>query len=124
MNSNPPPKNAEMIINSLIDICVEGWRFGRLFIRILAKLDAEDAARHINQFRYYQKRIDESLESVGMRLVNIEGQPYEPGTAATALNISDFEPNDRLFVDQMIEPIIMSSDGVIKTGTVMLRKAE
>ena len=43
--------------------------------------------------------------------------------AVTPLNIEDFEPNTPLIVDQMMEPIIMGSDGIIKTGTVILKKA-
>ena len=37
--------------------------------------------------------------------------------AVTPLNIDDFEVNDDLYVLQMIEPIIMQDDNVIKTGT-------
>jgi hypothetical protein len=42
--------------------------------------------------------------------------------AATPLNIEEFDANDALMVDQMIEPIIMGKEGLIKTGTVTLRK--
>ena len=44
--------------------------------------------------------------------------------AATPLNIEEFEPEDALIVDQMLEPIIMGPNGVIRTGTVTLRKGE
>jgi len=70
------------------------------------------------------KRLEESLGATGLRIVNLEGQPYDPGMAATALNIADFGPEDRLLVDQMIEPIIMSDAGLVKTGTIMVRKFE
>jgi len=43
--------------------------------------------------------------------------------AATALNIADFGADDHLLVDQMLEPIIMGADGLVRAGTVMLRKA-
>jgi hypothetical protein len=56
--------------------------------------------------------------------VNIEGLPFDPGMAATAINISDFLSEDRLIVDQMLEPIIMSETGIVKMGTVLLRKVE
>jgi hypothetical protein len=44
--------------------------------------------------------------------------------AATALNIGDFGPYDILLVDQMVEPIIMGDAGIVRMGTVMLRRAE
>jgi hypothetical protein len=109
---------------SLIDIAVEGWRFAKLFSRLLSKMDAGEGARFINQYRYYLKRLEENLEQAGLHLVNVEGHPYDPGIAATALNIGDFGPDDHLLVDQMVEPIIMGQEGLVRTGTVMLRKAE
>jgi len=87
-------------------------------------MDAGEGARFINQYRYYLKRLEESLEQAGLRLVNVEGHPYDPGIAATALNIGDFGPEDHLLVDQMVEPIIMGQEGLVRTGTVMIRKAE
>lgn len=109
---------------ALVDLSVESWRFSRLFARVLAKLDAGEGQRYVNQYRYYVKRMEEYLESAGLRLVNVEGQAYDPGFAATALNLGDFGPDDVLLVDQMIEPIIMGEKGLVRAGSVMLRKAE
>jgi len=78
----------------------------------------------VNQLRYFQKKLEESLEASGLRLVNVEGQPFDPGMAASALNIGDFGPDDVLLVEQMVEPIIMGPAGLRKQGTVMLRKAQ
>lgn len=116
--SNP----AAQLEQSLIDIAVESWRFSRLFARVVNKLDAGEAGRYVNQLRYFQKKVEESLDASGLKLVNVEGQAFDPGMAASALNIGDFEPDDTLLVDQMVEPIIMGSDGLKKQGTVMLRK--
>ena len=109
---------------SLIDIAVESWRFSRLFGKIINKLDAGESTRYLNQLRYFQKKIEETLDSSGLKLVNVEGQTYDVGMAASALNLGDFEPDDVLLVDQMLEPIIMGSDGLRKQGTVMLRKVK
>ena len=107
---------------SLINIAVESWRFSRLFARVVNKLDAGEAGRYLNQLRYFQKKVEENLDASGLKLVNVEGQAFDPGMAASALNIGDFEPDDILFVDQMVEPIIMGNEGLKKQGTVMLRK--
>lgn len=121
---NPTHNNTEVLFKSLIDISVESWRFSRLFARLLSKLDAGEGARYTSQYRYYLKCLEETLEGAGLTLVNVEGQPYDPGVAATALNIGDFGPDDVLAVEQMIEPIIMGSEGLVRRGTVMLRKVE
>lgn len=114
----------EQAEQALIDVAVESWRFSRLFARVIAKLDAGESNRYLNQVRYFQKKVEESLESSGLKLVNVEGQAYDAGMAASALNLGDFGPDDVLLVDQMLEPIIMGSDGLRKQGTVMLRKVE
>ena len=59
-----------------------------------------------------------------MRIVDVEGQPYDVGMALSPLNIDDFEPEDLLYVEQMIEPIIMDETNVLKTGTAMLGRIE
>ena len=122
MTVNTSPQDT--FIKTLIDLSVESWRFTRLFSRLLSKLDAGEATRYLNQYRYYIKKLEESLEPYGLKLVNLEGQLYDTGMAASALNLGDFEPDDKLLVDQMVEPIIMGADGVVRTGTIMLRKAQ
>lgn len=109
-------------VDTLVDLAIEGWRFARLFTRVLTRLDAGEGARHANQVRYFVKRIETSLDAAGLHLVNLEGQPYDIGLPAAALNIADFAPDDRLYVDQMLEPVIMGPQGVMKAGTVMLGK--
>jgi len=113
-------KTAEAV---LLDLAMEGWRFQKLFTRALSKLDAGEAPRFSNQHRYFVRRIGDCLQEVGIRLVNLEGQPYDTGSAVTAVNIADFEPEDSLVVDQMIEPIVMNEAGLLRPGTVTLRKA-
>lgn len=107
---------------ALIDISVEGWRFARIFGRLISKLDAGEAPRYTNQARYFLKKIDDGLEVFGLRIVSLEGQPYDTGMAVSALNIADFGPDDVLFVEQMVEPVVMGSEGLVRGGTVMLAK--
>ena len=62
---------------------------------------------------------------MGLRIVEIpSGTEYDPGMAVTPLNISDFEANDSLQVENTLEPVIMSGDSVLKTGTVILGRRE
>ena len=114
----------ETMEQALIDIAVESWRFSRLFGKLVGKLDAGESGRYINQLRYFQKKVEENLDLNGLKLVNVEGHPYDVGMAASALNLGDFGPDDVLFVEQMLEPIIMGPTGLRKQGTVMLRKVE
>lgn len=117
-------ETVECLERSVIDIATESWRFSRLFEKVVSKLDAGESNRYVNQLRYFQRKVVDSLETSGLKLVNVEGQQYDAGMAASPLNVGDFGPDDVLLVDQMIEPIIMGPNGLRKQGTVMLKKVE
>ncbi|MBV5329362.1 MAG: hypothetical protein JZU65_17360 [Chlorobium sp.] len=117
-------RTLEQMEQSIIEIAVESWRFLRLFTRVISKLDAGEANRYANQMRYFQKKLEDNLETNNLKLVNVEGMSFDPGIAASALNIGDFEPEDQLLVDQMVEPIIMGPEGLKRQGTIMLRKVQ
>lgn len=120
--SSPEDKNPTA--RALQTVAKEAWRLERACDRLLPKLPAMEQRRFEGHLRWFRKQLDGSLEDAGMRLVSIEGQLFEAGTAATALNIEDFSPGDELVVDKMIEPIVMTSDGdVLQMGTVTVRKA-
>ena len=119
-NANEPVADLRQ---PLIEIVIESWRLAKLFQRVLGKLDAAESNRYANQVRYFQKRVDDTLALTGMRLVSLEGHPYDPGMAVTPLNIADFGPDDMLVVEQMMEPILMGPEGIVKSGTVLLKQA-
>jgi len=110
--------------DALQDIAVESWRFVRLVNKILSQLDAGERGRYQNQIRFFLRKLESNLESAGLKIVNLEGIQFDPGMAATALNIEDFSDGDDLVVDQMIEPVIMGPEGLLHSGTVVLRKVK
>ena len=124
MNGDERPLDREALTGALLTLAVESWRYGRDGKRLLTKLDESEQRRHQKQLRWFQKKIEDSLSEVRMRIVNIEGQAFDPGMAATPLNIEDFGSDDTLVVEQMLEPIVMGPGGVIRTGTVTLKKVE
>lgn len=105
------------------ELAIESWRFANLFGRVLNKLDTSEAQRYASQQRYFLKRVDEHLAYINLRIVNLEGQAYDTGMAATPLNVEDFGPNDLLVVDLVVEPLLMGPDGIVKSATVMLKQA-
>ena len=115
---------SEAMRDAVISMAIESWRFARVFDRLLLKLDTGEQNRYKSQFRWFIKKVEEALEQADLKLVNVEGHPFDPGMAATPLNIEEFDANDALIVDQMIEPIIMGKEGLVKTGTVTLVKVE
>ena len=62
----------EKLMQSLQEVAIESWRFSRLFSKVLQKLDAGESGRYISQLRYYLKSVESSLETAGLKLVNLE----------------------------------------------------
>jgi len=119
----PDELRAKAVEQSLVDVAVESWRLARLFTRLISKLDAGEGTRYSSQLRYFHKKLAEALEVCGLALVDLEGQIFDPGMAATALNLGDFGPDDTLVVDQMMEPVVVGPQGLLRTGTMMLRRS-
>ena len=114
----------DLLIQSIVDIMSETYRFKRVFAKAVSKLEVEDQNKYASQFAWFTKRVDKAAENAGLSLVDLSGQEYDPGMAVTAMNIDDFEPEDELFIEQMMEPIIMRDGKVQKTGTVLLGRFE
>jgi hypothetical protein len=121
---SPACANNEALIRSLVSMAVESWRIGKVFERMLFKLDPGEQNRYQGQFRWFHKKIVEALAEADLEIVNLEGQPFDPGMAATPLNLDEFENDAVLVVDQMLEPVIMGKDQLVKLGTVTLKRVE
>jgi len=124
MSEDKQHQISDVLTQTIVSMAVESWRFGRVFDRLLTKLDAGEQNRYKSQFRWFLKKVEEALEQAELRIVNVEGYPFDPGMAATPLNIEEFDAKDSLMVDQMLEPIIIGKEGLVKTGIVTLRKVE
>jgi len=124
MTDSAQTTTPEVMRETIISMAVESWRFSRVFDRLLTKLDAGEQSRYKGQFRWFLKKVEEALEQADLKIVNVEGHPFDPGMAATPLNIEEFDSQDALVVDQMLEPIIMGKESLVKSGTVILRRVD
>ena len=106
-------------------LATESWRFVRVFEKALQDIDEKKRKRYASRLDWYEKQIDAAMETFGCQFVDLAGKPYDAGVAATPLNLNDFDAEESLVVDYMMEPTILDADGhVIQTGTAMLRRAE
>ena len=110
--------------DSLVAIASESFRFQQVYTKVLSKLDINEQAKYSSQFTWFTKKVTKALDEAGLKIVDVNGQLYDPGMAVTPLNIEDFETEDILFVAQTMEPIIMQDNAVIKTGTVILGRVD
>ncbi len=110
----------EMLQENLARIASELFRFEKTLKKAISKLEIEEQAKYASQLAWFSKKVNQALEDSGLHLISLEGQMYDAGMAVTPLNIDEFKPEDKLFVEQTITPIIMSENTVYKTGTVIL----
>ena len=110
--------------DSLIALAIESWRLSRTFKSLLEKSDITEQRRYSGKILWFNKRLEETLTACELQLVELEDHKFDTGMAAKAINLQDFENHENLIVDQTLEPVIMGAEGVIKRGTVTLRKKE
>lgn len=115
----------EMTIkNNLVDIAIELFRFEKTYETIMEKLDILEQKKYRSQFGWFSKRVYSAIEENNIKLVSLENSEYDPGMPITPLNIEEFATEDELFVFQMIEPIVMEGDTILREGTAILGKRD
>ena len=114
----------EVLKSSLIGIAGELYRFQSVFARMVSRFPMEEQNKYISQYSWFSKRVVKALDGAGLRIIDLQGKEYDPGMAVIPINLDEFGPDDRLFVEQMMEPVIMEGNKVIKTGTVFLGRIE
>ena len=110
--------------DAVINLATESWRLAKVFELAITQLNVDKPRRYTSRIEWFIKKAEESLESTGLRLVNLEGQSYDPGMAAAPVNIEEFDIDDPLEVNLMVEPIIMDGTTLVKRGKVSLRRTE
>ena len=117
-----PEKSTDGYKEAIIKLATESWHFTTVYQRMLTILDASEHRKYTSQLRWHVKKMEESLEEGGLRIVNVEGQPYDPGMAVIPVNIEDFDADVPLVVSRMLEPIIMEGTALAKMGRVTLKR--
>ena len=108
---------------ALADLAAESWRFAEECRRLAQRLDAATQRRFESKLAYFSKRLESCLATAGWSFVNLEGQAFELGIAASGINVEDYHPDETLVIDQMLEPVIVGPDGVLRTGKEIVKKA-
>ena len=110
----------ESLENSLVSIASEIFRFKHVFNRAISKLDFDEIKKYNSQFAWLEKQVVKALDTADLQIVDLTGQQYDAGMAVSPLNIDEFETDEALHIQQMLEPIVMKDGAAIKTGTVIL----
>ena len=110
--------------DAIIELATEAWCLAKIFERAIIQLKIEQPRRYTSRIEWFVKKAEESLNHVGLRIVNVEGHVYDPGMAAAPINMEEFDVDDYLVVNSMVEPIIMEGTVLVKRGKVSLRRTD
>ncbi len=109
---------------ALAEFAIEIWRLPKLLDKLISRLDYDEQNKYHSQFAWFNKKAIEYLYSTGMTIASLDKMPFDVGMPVTPINIGDFDKDDELVIDQVLEPVIMQNGKIIKTGSVLLKKAD
>ena len=105
---------------AIAEIAAESWRFGHALNKVMSRMDVMEAQRFSRQYGYFSSRVSRAVSSAGLNILDLTGQKYSVGLPVQAMNLEEFDEEDELIITQVIEPVIMLNNRVLKTGMVML----
>ena len=113
-------------LSVVADFLIEDFRFSRSYLSVLDKLFLEERKRYESAYNFHATKMEELANKFNLKLaVYKNGDLYDDGYPITPLNADEFEKDDVLYIEQMIEPIILTTDGkVIRQGTAILARKE
>ena len=120
---NLPNKKSDDL-SIVADFLIEDFRFTRSYLSILDKLFIEERKRYESAYNFHGTKVEELSNKFNLKMaVYKRGDLYDDGYPIVPLNADEFEKDDILYIEQMIEPIILTTDGkVIRQGTAILTR--
>ena len=115
--------SCEDLRKSLVNTALAAFRIRSSINSLLRTLDPSVSQKYVNVMSYQIASITRDLANAGMALsAVVEGDEYEPGLPFNVQNIADFDPDsEHLVVDQILEPAILSENGIYRVGTMKVR---
>ena len=81
----------------------------------------EEKKRYESAYSFHSSKVNELSDVFHLRIVLFDGHVFDDGMPITPLNADEFATEDKLLVQQTIEPTVITEDGqIIRTGTVIL----
>ena len=121
MNNNAEEKK----FNSIVDLIVESWRLNRFTKNLAEKTDnPKIQKRAFNQINRFEKSIQTALKTHNLSIVDFTGTPYETGLPILPINLGDFNAEDKLVIEMMLEPTIKIADTaeIVRKGAAVLKR--
>jgi hypothetical protein len=109
---------------TIVGLVLEAYRLSSLVNTVLRHLDVTEAKKYVSRLAFSSQNIHAILEGSGLKIVPLEGVAFDEGLAVSAVNLSDFDSDDELVIERVLEPLIMGPLGIMHTGIVSLKRRE
>lgn len=111
-----------------LDFILELYSFHKTVNKMLESLAVaapNEQKKYTGQVSWFMKKANQFIAENGVTFVSQNpGDAYDVGLPVTPVNLSDFDKDAELVIDQVIEPTVMHNGKVVQMGTVLLKKAE
>lgn len=102
-----------ILLTPVEDTIVNSWRLMRAYERAVERLplNMRDNERDMAFGIFLDVCRVLVRNPTNMRIISLEGRKYDANYPVSTMNIDEFDTNEVLIVSEMLEPIILSSNG-------------
>jgi hypothetical protein len=116
MDPETIPAEVSIALEGACTFALECWRLGR--ISLLLKDRTEGAG-----LRHAVRRISETLDAMGIQIVDFAGRAYDPGMVPEVVEVREEPglPDGNAVVEETIAPTVTWRGQVIKNGQIIVK---
>lgn len=121
---NAYEKKLAVLRQSILELALEEYHLKGVFETVANNLNPAEGQRFMSHYRWFGKKVKSAIDNAGLNIISegLADKPFDVGMAVTPVNLNDFNPDDELIIDRIIEPIVMEGESVVKKGAVALRR--
>ena len=118
MNSKTIPAELAMAVEGVCTLSLECWRLSRIG-KLLKNSNEGTGLRHA------VRRITETLEGMGIEVVDFAGRTYDPGMVPEVVEVREDQglPNGHAVIDETIAPTVTWRGQVVKPGQIIVKRS-
>ncbi len=110
-------------MDNTVDFVIMLYKYRSLLINAMQKMNVLDAQKIKRTLEFNDNKLAKLLEKESLVInYNFTNKDFDPGMACDVINIDEFQAGDKLFVSQVLEPIILKEGNVIHRGKIMVQK--
>ena len=119
-----------MLQETFIELIVENFKVINMLenmIKDIYRLDSKKAEKYERQKDWYIGKNTSLMGKNNIKIVNLKGKLFEDGMNIEIINaeeIGKIDEKEKYYIEQMVEPIVLKDDKIIKIGKAILKKME